>query len=164
MTTVLYTLIGLGLFFSVPAIAQTTSNEPTMGLAERRIIKNFQEGKFQELAKEANQTAGKTLKYEVNWEQLAEENSSHLYEDSWPQIYFEPLIQALKDITADSMGKEAIQKGLDKVVIRNQEDCYSPECWANFTDKTLTLDHKLANVSDVDARAKELRTTLEKGL
>ena len=164
MKTVLYTLIGLGLFPSAPVIAQTTSSTQTMGLAERRIIKNFQEGKFQELTEQANQAAGKTLKYEVNWEQLAEENSSHLYEDSWPQIYFEPLIQALKDITADSMGQEAIRKGLDKVVIRNQEDCYSPGCWANFTDKTLTLDHKLANVSDVDARAKELRTALEKGL
>lgn len=135
-----------------------------MGLAERRVIKSFQEGKFQELTERANEAAGKTLEFEVNWEQLAEENSSHLYEDSWPQIYFEPLIEALEAITVDEMGKEAIRANLEKVVVRNQEGCYSPDCWANFTNQTLTLDHKLANVSDVDARAKELRETLEAGL
>ena len=164
MKTIAYPLAAIGLFLSLSAAAQTTTDDKTMGLAERRIVKSFQDGEFQELTKEANEAAGKTLKYEVNWEQLAEEESSHLYADSWPQIYFEPLIQALKDITADDMGKEAIKEGLETVVIRNQEGCYSPDCWANFTNKTLTLDHKLANVSEVDARAKELQATLENGL
>ena len=148
-----------------PVMAQQeTADTPTIGLGERRIIQSFQENMFPQLTEQANEAAGTLLDYEVNWNQLASAGSSHLYEESWPQLYFEPLIQALEGITVDDLGKEAVQQGLQKVVIRNQEDCYSPDCWANFTNGTLTLDHQLANVSDVDARAKALQAVLENGL
>ena len=165
MKTITCSLFALSLVVAAPAVAQQDStNETTMGLAERRILKSFQETTFPELTEQINQVAGTKLDYSVNWNQLAEAGSSHLYQESWPQIYFEPLMKALKGVTVDEMGKEAVQRGLKKVVIRNQEDCYSPDCWANFTDGTLTLDHQLANVGDVNARAAALQEVLEKGL
>ena len=166
MKITLYFFITFSFVVASPAVAQqdSTNNEKTMGLAERRILKSFQETTFPELTEQIDQVAGTKLDYAVNWNQLAEAGSSHLYNESWPQIYFEPLVKALKGVTVDDMGKEAVQRGLKKVVIRNQEGCYSPDCWANFTDGTLTLDHQLANVGDVNARAAALQEVLEKGL
>ena len=165
MKRIAYSLAALCLVFGSPALAQQEAQDSsTLGLAERRIVKSFQENSFPKLTQDANEAAGKALEYEVNWNQLAEKGSSHLYQDSWPQIYFEPLVQALEAITVDELGQQAIEQGLEKIVIRNQEGCYSPDCWASFTGKTLTLDHKLANVGDTDARAKALQTVLENGL
>ena len=165
MKAILYSFLALSFVITSPAVAQQdTTDEKTMGLAERRILKSFQETTFPELTEQVNQAAGTKLDYSVNWNQLAEAGSSHLYEESWPQIYFDPLMKALKGITVDDMGKEAVQRGLEKVVIRNQEGCYSADCWANFTEGVLTLDHQLANVSDVNARAAALQEVLEKGL
>jgi len=136
-----------------------------MGLAERRVIKSFQEGTFKKLEKKINTAAGKTVAIEVDWDSLAEDGMSHLYEDSWSKVYFEPVIAALKNVCSDDMGKEAVADNLDKIVIKNKAENFSPRAWSKFENKTLTLDHlPTSNIDDVKSRATKLQEVLENGL
>ncbi len=136
-----------------------------MGLAERRITKEFQENEFQQFLKELKEVVGKDLEVDVDWGTLQVDGMSHLYQKSWPQVYFQPLLTALKSICQDDMGKEAIADELTKVVIKNEEGISSESRWSTFADNTLVLDHKpTTNVHHVEARAKKLQTLLENSL
>ena len=136
-----------------------------MGLAERRIAKAFQENEYQNFLKEIKDVVGKDVEVDVAWDTLQVDGMSHLYEECWPQVYFQPLVAALKSICEDDMGKEAIADELSKVIIKNEEGISSESRWASFADKTLVLDHKpTTNVHYVDARAKKLQQLLEDSL
>ena len=90
---------------------------------------------------------------------------SHLYKKSWPQVYFTPLVDALKAICEDEMGKEAIAEELQKIIIKNEAGVSSATYWSSFDNKTITLDHKpTTNVHHIEDRAKQLQKALENGL
>lgn len=136
-----------------------------MGLAEKRIAKAFQEKNYVELTAEINKLAGKELDFEVNWDTLIKDGQSQFYEDGWTKIYFTPLIESLKAICEDDMGKEAIQESLDKVIIKDESDISNGNSWSNFENKVLTLDHSsIYNIRDVEERTEGLTKTLENGL
>ena len=97
-----------------------------MGLAERRATKEFQDKQFPELSTEIQKLAGFPVPIQVTWDQLAVEGRSNLYKESWPELYFKPVIEALRQIGRDQMGKDAIKAGLKKVEIRNSKGAYSP--------------------------------------
>ena len=136
-----------------------------MGLAERRAVKAFQDGPFQELQQKINEAACKELELEVDWTSLAIDGMSHLYDETFPKVYFQPLIDALAGVCIDDMGKEALAEGLDKVTIHNQQGVSSASRWATFENKCLVLDHKpTTNVDYVKDRADALQKILEDGL
>ena len=90
---------------------------------------------------------------------------SHLYNKAWPQVYFQPLIEALKSICSDEMGKEAISEELEKIVITNENGISSAHSCATFENKTLNLDHKpTSNVHNVAERTKAIQAILENSL
>ncbi len=93
-----------------------------MGLLEKRAIKAYQEGSYKNLVKEINDIAGFELVFDVKWDSLAMEEYAHLYEESFTKIYFTPIITALKEITADDLGKDALKDALKKVVIKNENN------------------------------------------
>ena len=83
-----------------------------MGLAERRVIHEFQTKELSVLEGQVEEAAGFKVPVEVNWDALTPEGESRLYAESWRKVYFEPLIAALKAIGGDEMGREALKKGL----------------------------------------------------
>jgi hypothetical protein len=136
-----------------------------MGLAERRIIQNFQTNELPDLQKRVDEAAGHNVPVEVHWDKLAPEGESHLYVASWKSVYFEPLIDALKAVGKDDLGREALKTGLHKVVIENTRGYYYPDEWAKLEGGTLTLDHDpISNAGDVEARTTRLVTVIENGL
>ncbi len=136
-----------------------------MGLAEKRTAKAFQENNYPALTKEINEIAGKSFEYEVNWDSLMKDGYSQFYEDGWTKIYFTPLIESLKTICEDEMGKEAIQESLDKIIIKDEADISNGNSWSNFENKVLTLDHSaIYNIREVEERTEGLTKTLENGL
>jgi len=136
-----------------------------MGLAERRIIKTFQENQYESFLKEVKEVVGKDLEIDVAWDTIALDGMSHLYEKAWPQVYFEPTITALKSICADDIGKEAIAGELNKIVIKNEGGISSAHKWVNFENNTLTLDHKpTTNLGQISDRVKSLQELLENNL
>lgn len=136
-----------------------------MGLAERRVAKEFETQKLPGLQQELDAAAGIAVPLEVDWESLSIDGQSHLFMESWEKVYFRPLIGAIKQIAADSIGADAIKAALKKVVIHNKSGIYSADRWAKFAGGTLTLDHEpTSNADYVDDRKNGLVAELEKNL
>ncbi|MBK8010524.1 MAG: hypothetical protein IPK13_04195 [Deltaproteobacteria bacterium] len=133
-----------------------------MGLAERRAQKSFEDEVFPKLKKEVVEAASFDIPIEVEWEPLCLEGHAHNYEEFWTKTYFRPLIAALKSISADDMGKEALKASVQKIVITNRKGHYYGEGMATLTAGVLTLDHEPGtNVHQLDERIKALTTYLE---
>ena len=136
-----------------------------MGLAERRALLEFQNDQLPALQARIEQAAGCPVTLEVDWDSIAPEGESLLYGESWPAVYFEPLIAALQAITSDELGRTAVQATLKTVVIRNLKANYYADGWAALEQGVLTLDHEpLTNIADVAARTEALIGVLERAL
>ncbi len=136
-----------------------------MGLAERRAIKAFQDDHLPEFHKKIKEAFGLEVPVEINWDSIALEGEAHLYDECWPKVYFEPLIEGLKAVGRDDMGKEALQGGLKKIIIQNTTGAYYGDRWASFENGVLTLDHlPTTNADSIQERTDGLVQTLEKNL
>jgi hypothetical protein len=136
-----------------------------MGLAERRATKDFQDKLFPTLKAEIEKLAGFAVPLEINWEQLAKDDYASSYDESWKKVFFQPVIDALKKITRDQMGKDAIKSGLKKVVFCNTKGAYSPSSAITFTGGELVVDHDpVTNIDYIDDRTNHMVTILEKAL
>jgi hypothetical protein len=74
------------------------------------------------------------------------------------------VIEGLRQIGRDEMGKEAIKGGLKKIEFRNSQGAYSPHNAISFVSGTLVIDHELSNVGDTKDRTKYVIEVVEKGL
>jgi hypothetical protein len=136
-----------------------------MGLAERRAIKAFQDGKYPGLKKDIDAAAGFEVAVEVDWESLAKEDYAHMYEEAFPKVYFLPLIDALRDIGSDDLGKQALRANLKKVVLKNTASHYSPQAAISFEGGVLCVDHcPVTNIDDVRERKEYIVRVMEKAL
>lgn len=136
-----------------------------MGLAERRALKEFQDSSFPELQRKIVEAAGFDVELEIEWDSVAEDGYSHMYSENLPKVYFEPLIEALGQITADDMGKDALKEGLEKIVICNREGIYYGDRCTKLDGKTMTIDHQPnSNVGSTNDRVKGIVEALEANL
>lgn len=138
---------------------------PHMGLAERRATKEFQDKSLPGLRADLEKAAGFAVPLEVNWEQIAKEDYSSSYDEFWRKVYFQPVINALKKVARDDMGREAVKEGVKKIVLCNSKGAYSSESAISFIAGEITIDHDPAtNVDYVEDRTEHLVKVLEKGL
>jgi hypothetical protein len=135
-----------------------------MGLAERRASKEFQDKQFPELRSEIQKVAGFPVPIEVNWEQLAVEGQTEAYKEYWTEVFFKPVIEGLRQIGRDDMGKEALKSGLKKIELRNSAGHYSPGSAITFQNGLLVIDHDYSNIGDTKERTKYLIEIVEKSL
>ena len=136
-----------------------------MGLKENRFTKTFQEEQFPQLKAQIIEAAGFDVPLNIEWANLFEDRFLHLYNDSYPKIYFLPFIEALTSITADDMGKEALAESLKEIHITNTKDHHNPSNAFSISNGILTLDHSpILNADDVDRRTKVLVDLLENNL
>ncbi|WP_205519462.1 hypothetical protein [Pyxidicoccus caerfyrddinensis] len=133
-----------------------------MGIAERKAAKQFEEMHYPKLKKDIDAAARFDVPVEMDWTSLAAEGYEHLYEETWPKVYFAPLIGALRAISQDDLGRESLQGSLKRVVIRNSAGNSSASSLATFRDGVLTLDHEPAtNVDEVEDRQQAIQKALE---
>ncbi|ADV50490.1 hypothetical protein Celal_3219 [Cellulophaga algicola DSM 14237] len=136
-----------------------------MGLKERRIIQAFQNDLFPALETEINTVAGYTIPLSISWNTLIEDRFSHLYNDTYPKIYFLPLIDAFKSICVDNMGIELLKSGLKNVVIINENNEHNLERAITFEDGVLKIDHSpIINADKVADRTARIISLLEEKL
>jgi hypothetical protein len=134
------------------------------GLKEKRAAKDFQEKSFPKLAKEINSVVGAEVPIEVDWDSIAVDGYADLYEEGFTKVFFTPLLEALKSICADEMGKTALKDALKKVVIKNSSNSYSPSNFS-FADGVLVIDHSpTTNIDDTKDRTKKIVKLLEDAL
>ncbi|MCL5126935.1 DUF6882 domain-containing protein [Algibacter sp. L4_22] len=133
-----------------------------MGLKEKRIIQAFQNDLFPALETEINTAAGYTVPLNISWNTLMEDRFSHLYNDTFPKIYFLPLIEAFKAICVDSMGVELLQTGLKNVIIVNENNEHNLERAITFEDGILKINHSpVINADKIKDRAARITSLLE---
>ena len=90
-----------------------------MGLSERRAAKAYEENTYPALKKRINEAAGFDVPIDVHWDKIACDGEADRYQQDYyfTNTYFTLLIDAFTKIAGDAMGKQALQKGLKKVVI-----------------------------------------------
>ena len=136
-----------------------------MGLKENRFTKTFQEEQFPELKAQIIEAAGIDVVFNVEWTTLFEDRFLHLYHDSYPKIYFLPLLQAFNSICVDAMGKKALAENLKEIHITNTQDHHNPTHAYTFSNGVLTVDHSpILNADHVDRRTDALKELLENNL
>ncbi len=135
-----------------------------MGLAERRSAERFKNEDYPGWKSRIDEAAGFEVPIEVDWQELAVPDYADSYAEYFPQVYFQPLVDALGAIGADDMGKEALRAGVSKIIVRNTGEYFSPS-GITFTDGVLTFDHKSdTNTHHTEERTKHILATLEAAL
>lgn len=136
-----------------------------MGIAERRATKDFQDRALPALKEQIEKLAGFPVEIDINWNQLAKEGVADRYLENWKKVYFTPVIDALKSVGRDEMGREALKEGLKKISFSNSSDKYNADAAISFVSGELTIDHDPdCNVDYVTDRADHVKKVLEKGL
>ncbi|HRC55033.1 MAG: hypothetical protein IPI49_08750 [Myxococcales bacterium] len=136
-----------------------------MGIAERRATLDFQARALPGLKDQIHKLAGFPVELEINWDQLAKEGAAERYLEGWRKVYFTPVIEALKSVGRDDMGREALRDGLKKISFANSADKYSADSAISFVSGELVIDHDPdCNVDYVSERSEVVRKVLEKGL
>ncbi|PQJ69638.1 DUF6882 domain-containing protein [Polaribacter butkevichii] len=136
-----------------------------MGLKEKRIIQAFQKELFPALETEINTAAGFAVPLDISWNTLMEDRFSHLYNDTFPKIYFLPLIEAFKAICIDEMGVELLKAGLKNVIIINENEEHNLERAITFEEGVLKINHSpVINADAVDRKTARIISLLEEKL
>jgi hypothetical protein len=131
-----------------------------MGLVERRAAKTFAEGKYVQFKQEIDTATGFEVEMVVNWDSLAIEDYAHLYEEAFTQVYFRPLLGAIKAVNIDDLGQEALKTGLKQILIENRGSR-----WPTFEAGVLTLPFdSVANLDDWSDRQQSIQDILEESL
>ena len=87
-----------------------------MGLEERRKITELQDVTLPERVKEIEETCGKPIPYEVDWDSLKDDAEALNFLDNLSCHRFN---MALRMICIDDLGKEAVREGLNLVRLKN---------------------------------------------
>ena len=136
-----------------------------MGPTERRAAKEFENTRFPALRDQIVEQVGFAVSIEVDWNQIAVDGYAHMFDEAWPEVYFKPVIEGLRRISRDEMGKAALQGALEKIELRNSTGAYSPSDAITFAGGTLVIDHApVSNVDDTKARTDYLVEVLERAL
>lgn len=131
-----------------------------MGLAEKRGIAQYQEAEFPGVMKKVAEVVGCELQFDVHWDTIAEPQQAARYSELFEKVYFTPLLNALKAIAVDDMGKNALKAGLKKIVIDGSDGSSSNNF--SFQDGVLTLQHRpFTNIDDVEERSLGIQKLLE---
>ncbi len=157
---------GVIMIAAFAAWTEHSGAQPRFALPERRGIAAFEERVLPGLRQEVNEAAGFEVPIEIDWpnvvvEPLIGQGERFTEPEFFTDIYFRPLIAALKTVARDPMGRDALKGGLKSVVIR-----YKPwEEWPVFADGVLTLQWRAwSNPGDVEARTRQIVEALERGL
>ncbi len=87
-----------------------------MGLQERQMIRDLTEKTLPEREKEITEICGGTARYEVDWDSLSNDAEALRFMDN---LSCHRLNMALRSISIDPMGKEALRDGLKTVKLKN---------------------------------------------
>jgi hypothetical protein len=118
-----------------------------MGLEERRAMKKFETELYPELKKQIDDAAGFEVPVEIRWDKLTiNDRTRDAMEDYYlTDIFFKPLIDALKQVGSDEMGKAALKAGLKKVIMTYDEDTAPISNYAQgwpFENGVLTINYQ----------------------
>lgn len=139
-----------------------------MKLAAKRAIKEF-EPTLQEMTNKIQTLAGEQVEIVMEWDSIFDENNQDYVSKNMQyvsEVYFEPLVKALATVAGDDFGKEALQEGLKKIVLKNEKKTTN-EVGYSFENGVLSIDQKPdANTGEPHKswRHDYIKNALENGL
>lgn len=154
----------------LPALARPAAAQAGLGLAERRAIAAYREQIFPGLLTQMRAATGTDLDVDVAWDRIAKPGEAAAYGEPgyWTNIYFTPLITALKSVTADQIGRDALKAKLRRIAVTCDEATAPASNYPNglrFADGTLTINWRpYTNTDAVAERAAALQKVLEDNL
>src|SRR5262245_14206849 len=134
-----------------------------MGLAERRGIEGFKSYRLAELTAEIQKHAGFAVPLDIKWDEIAYDGQGRRFDELWTKIFFQPVIDAFKQIGRDPMGADAIKSGVKQIVFSNSRNTWSASAVA-FEEGVVMIDHCYTNVDEIKIRTDQLVKLLEKAL
>lgn len=141
-----------------------------IGLAERRAITAYRQEKYPAIEQGIQQAAGFPVPVEVEWDQLTLPGDAPYYmrDDYFGKTIFEPLTAALRSITADALGRDALRAKLQRIRIRYDEKTAPASNYPNglsFQGGTLEINWRpYANTGDLGERTQAITQILERNL
>ena len=150
--------------------ASAVRAEPTVGLAERRAIAAYREGRYPAQQKAIQDAAGFPVPVEVAWDQLTIPGDEKYYSDPayFETTIFEPLAAGLKQVGGDPMGRDALKAKLKGIRVRYDEKTAPASNYPNglrFDAGVLGVNWRpFANVADYNDWVEAVVKVLEQGL
>jgi len=158
----IFLLVLTGIIMSANLTAQES-----LGLAERRAIKTYQEQQWPAQEKALKEAVGFAIELQIDWEKMAEPGKADAYTQDfyWSKAIFNPLTTALKQITVDAIGKDALKAKLKKIVITFNADTAPASNYANgvaLESGVLTVNLRPgANADDEKEKADAIQKAIE---
>jgi hypothetical protein len=155
---------------AMPLLPRLACAQGQPGLAERRAIAAYRQDKWPAIEQGIQQAAGFAVPVEVEWDQLTVPGDAAHYADDafFGKTIFEPLTTALRGITRDQMGRDALRAKLQRIHVRYDEKTVPASNYPNglaFRDGMLDINWRpFANVHDLQPRIEALTQVLEKNL
>ena len=137
-----------------------------MGLAQKRIVKEFQESVYPNWQKKILEAVGFDVPIEIKWDTMQDEayTNKDQYFDWYTRVYFQPLVEAFKNIASDEMGRTALKQHLRKIVIDGAGGHFSPQA-STFEKGVFHVKHSFnMNPDKVDERIQGWTRLLESKL
>jgi hypothetical protein len=142
----------------------------TLGLAERRAIAAYRQEQYPAIEQGIQQAAGFAVPVEVEWDQITLPGDAAYYarDDYFGKTIFEPLTAALRSITTDAMGREALRAKLQRIRVRFDEKTAPASNYPNglaFRDGVLDINWRpYSNTADLQDRTQAITQLLERSL
>lgn len=135
-----------------------------MGLDEKRGIENFKKDQYPTFKKKIEEAAGFPVDVEVQWETLEVVGKASKYSERYKKLFFEPVINGLKKVTEDDLGKTGLKEKLKKIVIAGSLMVGVP--WKfSFQEGILSVRRDPdTDVDDVLDRTNEIKKLIESKL
>ena len=155
---------------ALPLLPRPGHAQAALGLAERRAIAAYRQDKWPAIEQGIQQAAGFVVPVEVEWDQLTIPGDAAHYADDafFGKTIFEPLTTALRGITRDEMGRDALRAKLKRIHVRYDEKTVPASNYPNgltFAEGVLDINWRpFANVHDLQPRIDALTQILEKNL
>lgn len=157
--------VGFVLLMANPLSAQT---QPS--LADRRAITAYQAEQWPAIQKAIQEAAGFEVPVEVEWNKLAVAGDGAHYADEeyFGKTIFQPLTEALRGITRDDMGRQALRERLQRIQISFDENTAPASNYPNgltFENGTLAINWRpFSNTADYEPRVEAVTQLLESKL
>ena len=162
------TIASAGVPAGVPVGAR--AQQPAIGLAERRAIAAYRADTYPAIERGIHEAAGFPVPVEVEWDQITLPGDAAHYarDDYFGKTIFEPLTAALRSITADAMGRDALRAKLGRIRVRFDERTAPASNYPNglsFEGGTLGINWRpYANTGDLRDRTQAITRLLERNL
>ncbi len=133
-----------------------------MALAEKRTIEDFKKTKFDSWKKQICDAAGFEINIQVEWDSLAQEGYAHVLQEGFEKVYFMPIVEALKQVCRDDLGKQVVKSHLQEIMICNKTSSHNPENSVSLDSRRLKIDLEPAtNIDEQRERTERIVRLLE---